>query len=726
MDLRTLYCLPWCGRGLKRPRKRARAGRLGIYLQQLSGGVLLAGWACSLQTASASSDLQSFAGARASHPDVTRVRQFKDQGGQLRHLLNDIPHALRQGTPVGLDHKKRYVALQAGLIHLAETHTPAILDEKGPGGRPALLHLSLAVMATSEWLANFHALAAARNVWPASFAEWSGTDSIVNPHERGQSVARAVPNDPQTRRLFGTMLHALRQRQSELEALWSGGDQDVRMLYPGGVERGLNDAEQQLTLLLARMGEEDLDRDMRDAQSLMDRSTASCARWVDTAAALQLAIESEGGMIRGDTHVRIHAVAEDYLLLRRDLYRVAFKHLPKLTRVDIPYPETFRVRSVGLALLAAMTLYDNAHCLLSHFGIIPGMRQLLNQGDPARQIPSGFWDQVEREFARPESRALVHAGLRTISQALAQVEKREEEGDPFLTAILRRATTNSTAVSLGDEGDMASGWLLFDHYRKRIHQWEASLVSWITLNLSKVFGNLVGLVEFRHGKLAGNEEWTRFVRDRLQPGDLLVEKTPFRLTDVLIPGHFGHVALYVGNEEELQAMGLLSHPLVAPHRDDINEGHSIVEALRDGTQINTLEHFLNVDDLAILRPKPDMITRQEVGHAITLAFSHIGKSYDFGFSTSTWDTIICSELAFDTYVDVRWPFGKAWNRYTISPDDVASLAGALPSQPFELVTFIHDGQVVHDRPTGVLAEESYVHILNRGDTPSPHLAWSRQ
>jgi hypothetical protein len=221
-------------------------------------------------------------------------------------------------------------------------------------------------------------------------------------------------------------------------------------------------------------------------------------------------------------------------------------------------------------------------------------------------------------------------------------------------------------------------------------------------------------------------EWTRFVRARLQPGDLLVERTPFRLTDVFIPGHFGHVALYVGTEDELRAMDLLDHPLVASHIQEIRAGRTIVEALRDGTQINTVDHFLNVDDQAILRPKPDAIDRQDVMRAITLAFSHIGKTYDFGFDTNTWDRITCSELAFDTYVNVRWPFGKVGNAYTIAPDDVAALAGSHPSQPFELVTFIHDGQVLHDRPSGVLSEESYAQVLDRRKKLTEYGAWVRE
>lgn len=55
---------------------------------------------------------------------------------------------------------------------------------------------------------------------------------------------------------------------------------------------------------------------------------------------------------------------------------------------------------------------------------------------------------------------------------------------------------------------------------------------------------------------------------------------------------------------------------------------------------------------------------------------------------------MCSELAFHSYVNVRWPFARVWSSYTIAPDDVAVMAGADPARPFELITFVQGGRVV--------------------------------
>ncbi len=203
------------------------------------------------------------------------------------------------------------------------------------------------------------------------------------------------------------------------------------------------------------------------------------------------------------------------------------------------------------------------------------------------------------------------------------------------------------------------------------------------------------------------------MKERLQPGDLLLEKTPFRITDRFIPGHFGHVALYVGTESQLRDLKLLDHKWVSPYRKELGAGRVIVEALRDGTQINAIDRFLNIDDLAILRPKKDKIPQTEVAQAIVLAFSHIGKKYDFDFDNNTWDTVVCSELAFQTYINVRWPFAKMLSSYTISPDDVAIFAGSDPARPLELITFIHDGKVADDVATNTKNEGLYIRFLGK-------------
>jgi len=221
--------------------------------------------------------------------------------------------------------------------------------------------------------------------------------------------------------------------------------------------------------------------------------------------------------------------------------------------------------------------------------------------------------------------------------------------------------------------------------------------------VSGLFGNTVGMYESRKGKLYGDEEAMRNIKSTLQPLDIILEKTPFRLTDKLIPGHFGHVAIWTGTKAELIDAGVwdellvqqYAHQLSTDADPDSKDRAQIIEALRDGVQLNTLEHFINVDDIAILRPIFDENSAYELKkEALLMAFRQLGKKYDFNFDVDTTDKIVCSELAYVSFPSVDWPTEKTLGRHSISPDNVAQQAWN--NVPLELIMFYHDGKLVED------------------------------
>ncbi|HOI53042.1 MAG TPA: YiiX/YebB-like N1pC/P60 family cysteine hydrolase, partial [Azonexus sp.] len=209
------------------------------------------------------------------------------------------------------------------------------------------------------------------------------------------------------------------------------------------------------------------------------------------------------------------------------------------------------------------------------------------------------------------------------------------------------------------------------------------------VNLSSLlFGNAAGLVETRRGKLDGQAPVLEKLAGTVQAGDVLLEKTPFRLTDTFIPGHYGHVAVWVGSEAELRRLGIWEHPVVRPYQANIRAGRGVVEALRSGVKMNTLRHFLNIDDLAVLRPRQMADTVR--AEAVLQTLRQVGKAYDFNFDVESTDRIVCSELVYHAYGDVRWPTKRQLGRVTISPDNVA--AEATGNGAFAIELLYHDGR----------------------------------
>ena len=181
-----------------------------------------------------------------------------------------------------------------------------------------------------------------------------------------------------------------------------------------------------------------------------------------------------------------------------------------------------------------------------------------------------------------------------------------------------------------------------------------------------------GLVEIRKGKLWQRQEVERHLLDLLQPLDLLLEKTPFRLTDRFIPGHFGHVAIWMGTYQELDQLGIWQHEIFAEdrykaYREMVREqGTRCSKRCVPGSELNTLEEFLNVDDLAVLRPV--YLDQEEIPETLIRAFRQVGKAYDFNFEVETTDKIVCSELVYHVYLGVGWQTDQQLGRFTISPD----------------------------------------------------------
>ena len=218
--------------------------------------------------------------------------------------------------------------------------------------------------------------------------------------------------------------------------------------------------------------------------------------------------------------------------------------------------------------------------------------------------------------------------------------------------------------------------------------------------VSEIFGNSVGQVQTRFGKLkvhATDPVFMENLKSKLKPLDILLEKTSFRLTDQFIPGFYGHVAIWLGSYEELlgyqvyfegKRIYLVDHPLMRPYLESLHDRKSVVEALRiPGVTTNTLEHFMDIDDLLVLRT----VELTNPGEKILRTIMPIGKPYDFNFDVETQNSIVCSELVYTVFKDEKWPVDKTMGRFTISPDHIAwkSIDSCL-----EPIVLFHDGNEI--------------------------------
>jgi len=446
-----------------------------------------------------------------------------------------------------------------------------------------------------------------------------------------------------------------------------------------------------------------LDDSVEHYKSLVEESLVHRAKAIDLARQLKSSIEQNQPLSGYDLDVLNQGMVK-HLKLRDNLYNVAYAHecwvkadQKTLKKWGIHYIDLdMQLKGVMLSLSAALMLFDNYLVAISIFEEDAKLRRFLNERDSGYDIGSHELAKASQSYSSIEKRRRVRNAIKFYEEKLVKASPEFFQDENFV--YLKELIDQSPSYNLTRR---YSPLYVLGKKVKFMTEITSDTLSELTgdgINLfSKFFGNSIGLVETRKGKLYDNPEIFNAVHRQLQAGDILLEKTPFRLTDKFIPGHWGHAAIWIGTEIELRNLGIWEHPLVKQYQEKIRAGHHIVEALRTGVELNPLYNFLNIDDLAILR-KPNF-DKATLAHHIILALRQIGKDYDFNFDVETTDKIVCSELIYTVYTDMEWPTERALGRYTISPDNVASKA---LNGELQLITFYHDGALVTENPLGLM------------------------
>ncbi len=188
-------------------------------------------------------------------------------------------------------------------------------------------------------------------------------------------------------------------------------------------------------------------------------------------------------------------------------------------------------------------------------------------------------------------------------------------------------------------------------------------------------GKLVAAVVWRKGYLLRHEAAMEAILADLKPLDIITVNNKGRLSGHAIPGHFGHAAIYVGNERQLRQAGVWNHPDVRRHHDAIRKGALFIEADNKGVHLSNAPLALDADAIAHLRPKGLSPSRQR--QAIAEFFRRVGMPFDYYFDLETTACTFCTELVNMVLPEMRLPQRSVYGRRLILPDEVvaATLSG---------------------------------------------------
>jgi uncharacterized protein YycO len=362
--------------------------------------------------------------------------------------------------------------------------------------------------------------------------------------------------------------------------------------------------------------------------------------------------------------------------------------------VDNQIDDKARVIEIVIAMSAAVTLYENSKEMHSALDNNHLLRNKLNEGYPEFGIPEGFYDSSTMRSNNHEYRKTFGDAVSFFADNKSEIEFQISQSSPSIQSLYREIAQSPMIKGFKGGNVFKEIFTLPVKAAGGAVDLSGRGLNKIKFTSSKVVGNTMGIVRWRAGKLKDDATMLKNMLAQLQPGDILLEKTPFTLTDKSIPGHFGHAAIYIGSADQLREINALDLPIVQKNLAKITEGRGVVEALRNGVQLNKLQDFMNEDDVAILRPKN--LTLADKLEAIELALGNLGKKYDFNFDVNTTDTIVCSELVYIAYPQVDFVTKNVLGSFAITPDDIALRAGATEKDPLQLVLFGHDGKLVFE------------------------------
>jgi hypothetical protein len=215
-------------------------------------------------------------------------------------------------------------------------------------------------------------------------------------------------------------------------------------------------------------------------------------------------------------------------------------------------------------------------------------------------------------------------------------------------------------------------------------------------------------------------EQIRSLQHRLEPGDVLLERREWYLSNIGLPGFWPHAALFIGTPEQrlryfqdpdieawLSQQGISSGEFETLLKQRYPEAYAtsleaqednhqarVIEAISEGVVFTSLEHSADADSLAVLRPK---LTKLDKAKAILQAFHYSGRPYDFNFDFLTDSELVCTELVYKAYeangdkAGIRLPVVEILGRLATPANAIVKQFDShydSPQQQFDLIVFL--------------------------------------
>ncbi|HYR29581.1 MAG TPA: YiiX/YebB-like N1pC/P60 family cysteine hydrolase [Thermoanaerobaculia bacterium] len=358
-------------------------------------------------------------------------------------------------------------------------------------------------------------------------------------------------------------------------------------------------------------------------------------------------------------------------------------------------------RSLVVTYAAFLAQYRGALEMIDAADELPGIDAVLNEPVASLGLPEGTyaklktrWLNVARatEFAALQSLYLIKGGgHRTIDEDAKFLLKNGRGKGQLQTARNAMKLARSTAFT---------AWF---PVQKGVAEWMGDT------RVARAHTFLV------------NDKQIAELAPRLEPGDVLLERREWYVSNIGLPGFWPHTAMFIGTATDraryfndpgvaawVREQGRADGDFEAFLRERYPAAYAqsqkgrVIEAISEGVSFTTLEHSAAADSLAVLRPRA---TKRDKAVAIHRAFAYAGRPYDFDFDFHTDTALVCSEVLYKAYEgSVTFPLTTTMKRLNTPPNDIVrefDQTFGTARQQFDFVLFL-DG---HERAKRAVAAD---------------------
>ncbi len=354
-----------------------------------------------------------------------------------------------------------------------------------------------------------------------------------------------------------------------------------------------------------------------------------------------------------------------------------------------------------MALAAAALLVDAARFLRDSFHRPNVVRRKLDEPDPICGIPAHMYDNVQKSLTDPYHAWHLWQATRYFDRHREQLfSSASADGlEPLLAIIdrLRDRLRPSLWTYVRTRARVRG--------RRAIRHIGRDVLGRAVYGVQEAVGRGLAAVRVRPGHAPSLPKEVRAeVARLLRPGDVLVVRKDFAVTNYFLPGYWPHAALYLGTAADLECTEIARHPHVEPRLaklasatpltfvlapDPANawadgpQHPCVLEAMKDGVRIRSVNSPFNSDSVVVVRP---MLDPQNVALAVAQALMHEGKPYDFDFDFCASHRLVCTEVIYRAYegiAGVQFDLHRHAGRFALAAGDLLRMA--LDRRHFEIV-----------------------------------------